>query len=311
MNVKNFLGINSFDEIFPKKLKKTYIMLDRKYVRETNNNTFSWDLSNKLFGDSIIHHNEPIKNIKYIKIYDYILNFGQDNYNKILTFAYNQIQNVSIHIKELSEQSIRTYFEPYHFIGHGSIDSMYQQSFNLFFVKHSNKEKKITNNATDYKNIFSERNSQKNDTFYFEPKITHLSSITISFAANNRLLTLNPYKYKCVITIQDIQSDFVYLSAQLTQTPIFNHPAQRSKVIIENFTTTEPEKDNKIINFINKHNMFECVAHNTTNNTLLLYSTNYVEISLLDTVTFFGIPQECDIYLEINRFIIPLEITHS
>jgi hypothetical protein len=213
-------------------IRKTYVMLDRKYQKTSNNKTeFSWfitDSSHVYDPNSTAVTHEQIANVVSIKLYPFRF---PHSYNAI-----SGLNRISVEIKELNFQAYVLAYanKRFHFI---------------FDVKSVGSG----NSAYDTLDV-----GQNSATFDFSNPILELNTITVRFGNPDKTITLDPDYLSGVVSIVGSQTvitfttphfcivgDLIYITGfntdnveDLTETELVNNENGWSLSAVSTYTQT-------------------------------------------------------------------------
>lgn len=309
VSIGELLGETDIKAFVPKKEKTAYILLDRKFASTDDNETLSWDFNNHLVSGSGVSAVGDIKNITKLKIIDYFLPVGDEYLSKIIGISERLLyRRVSMLIKEFSNQAFIANGYNFHFMGKGIKYRAYSTAETALWVRHTKNTFGL--DLLSESNVVNKVNYYNDGMFKFNTPIKKLDKLTLNFYAIDKIITLSKYKYRGSISLTSLTSTTVELQIVLTEDlePI---GCLGGISLIRNFTTTDPNSDALWINTINRSKGFSGYVNGANN--ILKLTNLYPEEDYYALVgsSFVGVAQECDLYFEPNRLLLPMEITYE
>jgi len=246
-------------------IARAYIILDRQYQLRINDNNkeFIWNLA--VLGQGYNHVDTvvtvaPVKDIIGLKMSP----FKFPNTQSAITFS----NRISVSIKELDTQSY--------------IANAFNKRFHFLF------DVKQGTLSTDPYELSD--TGQSITEFWFYKPVQEITSLTLSFGNPFYPLTLDPDRGKATITASGIQAVLTFANPHFV--------AVNGKIVIVEFTTTDPLADTVEIELMNEVVGWDVVSATATTLTIDVDLSGLTGTIISPTLVLF----------ESKRFLIPLEI---
>jgi len=266
-HIENFLGAKSLmklrHELNPQSKKRyKYIVLDsrERIVTSGNIQKFQWNYINNLSREEgSVNTYGNVKNIIHLRVFPVRIPY--------ISYADTPLKRISLNIEELSPQGFIAHERrQFHFLFDNIVDGRW-----------------INLNPFNY-----------NDGYYrFNPPITNLDSITVTFGSPLEPLSFDPDRAEYTMTYGALST--------LVTTNITHNLFTGDIVYFNDFTTTDPSADSDKISEINNIHGHHITKKSDTSFTIPV-----------NTIGVNPIPAGLivNVYFGSKRIIIPLEITY-